>query len=226
MIRLAALALCVLSVLSLPSIIGATAINHSSSARAIAKTQYTKPHSLGDSYVFDSRHGWQSFNASNLHSKSRREPSKDVLNKKPSSGLMGLAQAIGTVINGLQGKGESKPVTITWYTGHDLLNPSCWANTAWAPTDMSFVCALTLEGWQNKFGCFSFIELCHGPTKCVFVRVVDTCAGCAAGTHHVDMTRGSFSQLADPEQGSLTVMARPATNPEEWFEDLWGPKEG
>ena len=66
--------------------------------------------------------------------------------------------------------------------------------------------------------------VCNGPKKCVFVRVVDTCAGCAAGSKHVDLTKAAFSQLADIDKGVLTVQMRQATDPKTWYEDLWGPK--
>ena len=56
-------------------------------------------------------------------------------------------------------------------------------------------------------------EVCHGTSKCVFVRVVDTCAGCKAGSHHVDLTRGAFSSLASLDVGTLSVNMRIATLP-------------
>ncbi|KAJ7129788.1 hypothetical protein C8R44DRAFT_873006 [Mycena epipterygia] len=238
MSRLVSLALYALCITSLSAITGVTAISHSHSttspARAIAKNKYTTSHSLGDSYAFDSRDGWQTFNASNLPYKYRGESPKNDLrnNKRASSKLesalkqaLTIVQDVGKVFNGLKGIGKPEPVVITWYTGHDLLNPSCWPKTAWAPTDESFVCALTLQGWKNKPECFRFLELCNSPTKCVYVRVVDTCAGCAKTSHHVDLTKGPFGQLASLDEGTLTVQLRMASEPEEWFEDLWGPQE-
>lgn len=62
--------------------------------------------------------------------------------------------------------------------------------------------------------------VCTGPKKCVYVRVVDTCAGCAAGSKHVDLTRAAFTQLAHVDEGVLTVQMRPATDPTEWFVSL------
>ncbi|KAL1944243.1 hypothetical protein VTO73DRAFT_3428 [Trametes versicolor] len=136
-----------------------------------------------------------------------------------------LTGGLNKVINTLKGIGKPEPVTITWYTGHDLLNPSCWDNTPWHPSDGSFAAALTMEGWTTKPSCFKFLELCHQPTKCVFVRVVDSCAGCAKGSKHVDLTKAAFSSLADLDTGLLTVQMRPATDPKDgWLEDLWGPK--
>ncbi|KAJ7047470.1 hypothetical protein C8F04DRAFT_9245 [Mycena alexandri] len=247
--RLASLALFALCIISLPAIASASAI-HSTSSREIARSKYTKSHSLGDSYTFDPRDGWQAFNATNLDYKYRREPSK----KKTSTGekqnsifkslTTSFSTTLNSAINGLKGLGRpEKGVVITWYTGHDLLNPSCWANTPWAPTvfftvlhpiffllrafikDESFVCALTLQGWDEKPKCFKFLELCVSPKKCVFVRVVDTCAGCAAGSKHVDLTRSAFSQLADLDEGITTVQYRPASKPTQWFEEIWGPEE-
>jgi expansin (peptidoglycan-binding protein) len=59
-------------------------------------------------------------------------------------------------------------------------------------------------------------KVCNGPTKCVFVRVVDSCAGCAAGSQAVDLTKAAFSQLADINEGRLEVQMRSATTPRQW----------
>ncbi|KAJ7667923.1 expansin family protein [Mycena polygramma] len=227
--RLFSLALFALSIVSLPATTTASAISHGTSSRAIAKSKYSESHSLGDSYTFDPRDGWQTLNASSLHYKYRRESTKKKKTAvaKPKSGantLFGLAQAVDTVWNGLKGLGKTERVVVTWYTGHDLKNPSCWSNTNWAPTDESFVCALTLQGWLNKPQCFSFLELCNGPKACVFVRVVDTCAGCAKASHHVDLTQAPFSRLASLNEGVAQMNVRPASEPNEWFEEMWGPK--
>ena len=102
--------------------------------------------------------------------------------------------------------------------------------------------ALTLSGWDDQPKCFKFMEresastaptghkqipflVCNGPSKCVFVRKVDTCAGCAPGSHHVDLTKAAFSELASLDKGTLNVQMRQATEPDQWFEDLWGPKK-
>ena len=58
--------------------------------------------------------------------------------------------------------------------------------------------------------------VCNGPTKCVFVRVVDSCAGCADGSQAVDLTKAAFSQLADINEGRLEVQMRLATTPSQW----------
>ncbi|KAG8891520.1 hypothetical protein FRB99_003547 [Tulasnella sp. 403] len=134
-----------------------------------------------------------------------------------------LEQTVSNTVDDLKGVGSPQDVVITWYTGQDLQHPSCWANSNWAPSDESFACALTLEGWTTKPSCFKFLELCNGPDKCIFVRVVDTCAGCQKGSKHVDLTKAAFSQLASLDDGKLTVQMRIATDPTTWYEDLWGP---
>ncbi|KAI9000917.1 hypothetical protein BD414DRAFT_379025, partial [Trametes punicea] len=159
-------------------------------------------------------------------SKKVSEKAAKATPKKLTSSAGGvLSGSLSKVINSIKGIGKSEPVTITWYTGHDLLNPSCWDNTDWHPTDGSFAAALTLEGWATKPKCFKFLELCHTAQKCVYVRVVDSCAGCAKGSKHVDLTKAAFSSLADLDEGLLTVQMRQATDPVDgWLEDLWGPK--
>ncbi|KAF7331837.1 DPBB-1 domain-containing protein [Mycena kentingensis (nom. inval.)] len=190
-----------------------------SSVRAIAKSKYTTAHSLGDSYTFDARDGWQSFNASDLAYKYRRAKPNSAPPKN-----QGVVSKLLAAFAGLGGIGEANKAIITWYTGHDLENPSCWPNTKWKPTDKSFCCATTLVGWKNKPKCFDFVEVCNGHSKCTFCRIVDTCAGCAKASHHLDMTQAAFTQLASLDEGLLTVQMRPATQPKEWHEDLWGPE--
>ncbi|PPQ64718.1 hypothetical protein CVT24_008345 [Panaeolus cyanescens] len=227
--------------LYLPIVIGRP--DSTNRRKAVIRNRYTTAHSLGDGYLFDARDGWEGVNVTNLEYKYRRHISAEASNsnalslaprdKKPSSkesaksvnaGAGGIVAVISQLFKGLKGIGKPEPVTITWYTGHDLQNPSCWKNGEWAPTDQSFVAALTLDGWSNKPKCFKFLELCHTHKKCVFVRVVDTCAGCAAGSKHVDLTRAAFGQLADFDEGVLQVQLRSATEPSDWLEDIWGPK--
>lgn len=150
----------------------------------------------------------------------------DEDHEQGGSGLaIDVAGDLGSTVDDLKGTGKPEDVIITWYTGQDLKNPSCWPHSKWAPTDESFACAVTLEGWDSKPDCFKFLELCNGSSKCIFVRVIDTCAGCKKGSKHVDLTKAAFSQLADLETGKLTVQMRLATTPLDWFEDLWGPQE-
>ncbi|KAG1755803.1 hypothetical protein EDB19DRAFT_1625182, partial [Suillus lakei] len=132
-------------------------------------------------------------------------------------GFLGtVVSSLASIFAGCIGKGSSEGVTITWYTGHDLENPSCWSNGEWAPTvSMRLHGAVTLDGWTTKPQCFKFIELCNGKT-CIYIRVVDTCAGCAKGSRHVDLTKAAFSQLAALDEGVLTVQMRQATDPDNW----------
>ncbi|CAK5275588.1 unnamed protein product [Mycena citricolor] len=214
--------------------VNAASVSHtglqSSSARAAAGSKYTKAHSLGDSYKFDPRDGWRTLNASDAQYKYRRDkaPALKANDKSKAVGPLKTisdgVQVLSGIWKGLKGIGSPSSVTITWYTGHDLLNPSCWAKTDWAPTDQSFVCAVTMEGWTDKPQCFKFIEICNKPQKCIFVRVVDTCAGCRTGSQHLDLTRRGFAELADLDTGILTVSWREASGPDDWSEDLWGPK--
>ncbi|OBZ76632.1 hypothetical protein A0H81_04002 [Grifola frondosa] len=275
MARVTLISTLLLTVLSLvPFLTTATAADISAFQAALER-RYTTAHSLGDTYQFDPRDGWQTVNVSNLqykynhlddsldtadsshgghlstrtNNKSKSKPkskakpyAKTQSNAKPhanaktqsdakvsnsasSKALNVIGSSFKSIINSIKAIGASEPVTITWYTGHDLLNPSCWDNPSWAPTDNSFACALTLEGWTNKPKCFGFLELCNTPKKCVFVRVVDSCAGCAKGSKHVDLTQAAFKQLADLRTGLLTVQMRAATQPNGgWLKELWGPE--
>ncbi|KAF8760251.1 Secreted protein [Rhizoctonia solani] len=200
--------------------------NHGSKVQ----TGDTKSHSYSSSYEFHSADGWQSVPVSNLSYKygndtnvrsrsdqkrRQRSETKRGVKVDVSADIFGgsVGHAVGEAWNELRGIGKAQGVTITWYTGEDLQNPSCWPESDWAPTDASFACALTLEGWNNKPGCFKFLELCNGPDKCIFVRVVDTCAGCKKGSRHVDLTKAAFAALADLDIGILTVQMRMATSP-------------
>ncbi|KAF9263505.1 hypothetical protein L218DRAFT_835465, partial [Marasmius fiardii PR-910] len=181
-----------------------------------SRSFYSRSHSLGDSYTFDPRDGWRSVNVSDMSYKYRRDlqPSLQI---EPKASSKSHTEALLDPLSVKPGEhfritGDSEPVTITWYTGEDLKNPSCWLQSVWAPTDKSFVCAVTLEGWTDKPQCFKFLELCNGPDKCVFVRVVDTCAGCEKGSRHVDLTKAAFAALADLDTGRLEdVQMRPAS---------------
>ncbi|KAF8076283.1 Non-catalytic module family EXPN protein [Lyophyllum atratum] len=213
-----------------------SAANTASTARAISQSKYSRAHSLGDDYKFDARDGWETINATDLQYKYRRDEQSlndnstdnQQLERRVPGGDLGLGKTIGGVISnvwkGMKAIGNPETVTITWYTGHDLKNPSCWAQGHWAPTDRSFACATTLRGWHDRPQCFKFLELCNTPKKCVFVRVVDSCAGCKEGSRHIDLTRAAFGQLAAFDDGVLNVQLRGATEPEQWYEDLWGPK--
>ncbi|OCB87538.1 hypothetical protein A7U60_g5443 [Sanghuangporus baumii] len=224
-----------LSLTSASTLFLALFLAHTTSATSIQhhpdtelREYYTRSHALANDYHFDPRE-WEAVNVTDLSYKydqatpvkREHKPKSGKSNKNSAGTLFGLTDALKA---GLKAIGGAEKVEITWYTGHDLLNPSCWSNTDWAPTDDSFACALTLDGWLSQPKCFKFLELCNGPSKCVFVRKVDSCAGCAPGSKHVDLTKGAFSQLADPNEGVLNVMMRQSTDPHVWLEELWGPK--
>lgn len=206
----------------------------SNAARAIARSKYTTPHSLGDTYSFDPRDGWEHVNLTDLSYKYAAREQVTTLaaeedhgtKSKRSDLVISIKGVADQVWKGFKGFGKKQDATITWYTGQDLEHPSCWPNTPWAPTDKSFAAAVTMEGWNTRPECFRFLELCNTPKKCVFVRVIDTCAGCKKGSRHLDLTKAAFGALADFDQGILTAQYRPATDPAGWFEDLWGPKVG
>lgn len=69
------------------------------------------------------------------------------------------------------------------------------------------------------YGSYLTTIVCNGPSKCIFVRVVDTCAGCAEGSHHVDLTQAAFKKLASLDTGILNVNMRLASLPESapWY---------
>src|SRR5260221_9392267 len=81
-------------------------------------------------------------------------------------------------------------------------------------------------GYQNDCNVvrLTLNAVCHTPQKCVFVRVVDTCAGCAPGTRHIDLTKAAFGQLGKLDDGRLPVRYRQATEPDTWsvFHHLFG----
>ncbi|KAF8605290.1 hypothetical protein BDV93DRAFT_521628 [Ceratobasidium sp. AG-I] len=196
-----------------------------------------RTHVYDPKYDFSARDGWETIPITDLSYKygnttrTRSEPAtqkrqrSDVKRGVGANVLGGtISHALGETWNSLKGAGKAQGVTITWYTGEDLQNPSCWPESDWAPTDASFACALTLQGWTTKPSCFKFLELCNGPDKCIFVRVVDTCAGCKKGSKHVDLTKSAFAELADLDVGILTVQMRMASNPQVWHTNLWGPK--
>ncbi|KAK9900506.1 hypothetical protein P389DRAFT_207992 [Cystobasidium minutum MCA 4210] len=133
--------------------------------------------------------------------------------------------------HGKRQEGESFMSIITWYTGNDLLDPSCITEGKWSPTDESMIAAVTLN-WPNKPPCGSFLELrktkkdppSPSPTPSaatsgngkqqsppppprvdsIIVRVMDSCAGCKAGVPHVDLTKAGFRALYALDVGYVT----------------------
>ncbi|KAG2146728.1 hypothetical protein DEU56DRAFT_978594 [Suillus clintonianus] len=193
----------------------------------ISNLNYKYPASSHKDHSFHRalRRSSQSNTSASTGTSKYREKSAKTSNTTTTTGFLGtVVQSLASIFAGCIGKGVPQGVTITWYTGHDLENPSCWSNGGWAPTDKSFVGAVTLEGWATRPQCFKFIELCNGKSKCIFARIVDTCAGCAKGSRHVDLTRAAFTELANLDEGVLTVQMRQATDPDNWDNDLWGPQ--
>jgi hypothetical protein len=130
-----------------------------SPARAISESKYTTAHSLGDEYKFDPRDGWETVNVTNLDYKYKRGSENDLNDRAGGKGVgAAISGLVKNIWKGLKGIGDKEAVTITWYssisiilifvlptvilifcafhryTGHDLENPSCWANGKWAPT--------------------------------------------------------------------------------------------
>jgi len=179
---------------------------------------HPRGHVYPESYTFDARDGWGDITVRNSSS------SGSPLRRSTSSSGRRCAARSTSNDEGLEPEGASQEVKITYYNGVDLLNPSCWASIGWAPTDESYVCALTISGWSDKPECFDFIELCHD-TDCAFVRVVDSCAGCEG--QHVDLTEAPFKQIAGAlAVGEMMVKMRKAVSskPNNWDLSLWGPE--
>lgn len=126
-------------------------------------------------------------------------------------------------------------VLITWYNGPDLLNPSCFPDSAnWAPSDHSMVAATTIK-WAGKPPCGSFVKVHHhsDPDKHIVVRIVDSCAGCATNTAHLDLTTGAFQKLYDQDVGMVEglkarIVPCPPGIDEDWNEEViarYGPRK-
>ncbi|KAF8631561.1 hypothetical protein AX15_002315 [Amanita polypyramis BW_CC] len=97
---------------------------------ALQRSRYSKAYSLGDSYNFDPRDGWQFVNISNraykdnqiqaqyLNSRDYKNPQRG--NKPKGTKQEGLADHFANflddVFRRLKGLGSFTPVTITWYT--------------------------------------------------------------------------------------------------------------
>lgn len=136
-------------------LIGFSLISVSQAARfgtpeVLSEMPYARAHSLGISYKFHERDGWEAVNISTLLSP-RSLSGTHTLNSSlplPEAGPPSLASkrtenpsladtlvhTVNSVWNGLRAFGHSEKVKITWYTGQDLENPSCWAEPTWAPT--------------------------------------------------------------------------------------------
>jgi len=116
----------------------------------LSEMGYARAHSLGANYEFHEAHGWESVIVSNprfprslsgmeatntsLQLHGTGQPSLATKRTKKPSLADTLVHTINSAWNGLRGFGTSEEVKITWYTGQDLQNPSCWAEPTWAPT--------------------------------------------------------------------------------------------
>lgn len=127
-------------------------------------------------------------------------------------------------------KGATIPTTITWYTGHDLLNPYCGRKSKWAPTDESLVIAVT-QKWDKRPACGEFLEISilandgRRKGKSVIARVVDLCGGCKPGISHADLSKAAFTRLFNLDVGIVSGLAmRKVAPPKKWSNKLYGPR--
>jgi hypothetical protein len=183
MLRIATFITAALLFLSARAAVPASSPAHTDAPPSLIERRYARAHSLGDDYIFNPRDGWTNVTTSNLLYKYATPRADDVgphidtaADGLVARGVQALSDTLKSLFKGLKGTGKPEDVVITWYTGHDLENPSCWANTNWAPTvcnstitrvpcrllreqqDESFACALTMEGWEEKPACFKFLE--------------------------------------------------------------------
>ncbi|PLW30279.1 hypothetical protein PCANC_23356 [Puccinia coronata f. sp. avenae] len=128
-------------------------------------------------------------------------------------------------------KGAIIQTKITWYTGHDLLNPYCAQKSGWTPTDNSMIIAVTQE-WKQRPKCGDFFELTvvdkHSGQvgKSVIARVVDLCGGCAPQVAHADLSKAAFTKLFNLDVGVVSGLAmRKVAPPKKWNKDLYGPRK-
>ncbi|KAH9820721.1 secreted protein [Melampsora americana] len=127
-------------------------------------------------------------------------------------------------------KGATIPTTITWYTGHDLLNPYCGRKSKWAPTDEALVIAVT-QKWDKRPACGEFLEISivandgRRKGKSVIARVVDLCGGCKPGISHADLSKAAFTRLFNLDVGIVSGLAmRKVAPPKKWSNKLYGPR--
>ncbi|CAO1625189.1 unnamed protein product [Parajaminaea phylloscopi] len=115
-------------------------------------------------------------------------------------------------------------IQVTWYGAHDLLAPSC-GDGSWNPNDNSYIGAV--GQWPGKPKCGEYVNICNekGKTKCITVRIVDSCAACR--DNHIDLTKGAFSELAGSgglDEGVVDNLSLyKANTPNPFNTDLFGP---
>jgi hypothetical protein len=113
-----------------------------------------RQHSYSPSYALEARDGWSTVTMTDLPykyansssssvsaSSSLDSPPEDVnrmVKRKKKDAVDSLADGVTGLAKGvksaLKAWGKAQKVIITWYTGYDLRNPSCWPDTDWAPT--------------------------------------------------------------------------------------------
>ncbi|KAG0140519.1 hypothetical protein CROQUDRAFT_69275 [Cronartium quercuum f. sp. fusiforme G11] len=164
---------------------------------------------------------------------SARKTSEIIVEKDPTTGTLLLPRnwdevkrSISStsqsfrhhVKRGARHVARSMSVVITWYTGHDLLNPSCVRQSSWAPTDSSMVGAVTIQ-WSNKPACGRFVRIRHHENKgkSIVVRIMDSCAGCASGSAHIDLTTGAFKKLYNLDVGLVSGLQAQMVNAPEGY---------
>lgn len=76
---------------------------------------------------------------SNASSKSKSKSKSKSNAGSATSKVSKVTSSFQKIVDSIKGVGKAEPVTITWYTGHDLENPSCWSNPGWAPTVYLFI---------------------------------------------------------------------------------------
>jgi hypothetical protein len=81
--------------------------------------------------------------------------------------------------------------------------------------------------WPGKPPCGSFVRIHHGTkkSKSIVVRIVDTCAGCASGSAHLDLTKAAFEKLYDQDVGMVEglkakVIPCPSKVEQDWNDDV------
>ncbi|OAV92490.1 hypothetical protein PTTG_06392, partial [Puccinia triticina 1-1 BBBD Race 1] len=164
-------------------------------------------------------------------SSSKQKPKNPKVDTKAISKAKGLSALLNSNQPQLDVmKGAIIQTKITWYTGHDLLNPYCAQKSGWTPTDSSLIIAVTQE-WKMRPKCGDFFELVVVDKhvgqvgKSVIARVVDLCGGCAPQVAHADLSKAAFTRLFNLDVGVVSGLAmRKVAPPKKWNVALYGPR--
>ncbi|PWN24458.1 hypothetical protein BDZ90DRAFT_210628, partial [Jaminaea rosea] len=119
-------------------------------------------------------------------------------------------------------------IKVTYYEKHDLLAPSCGTGS-WNPGNDALIGAV--GHWAGGPECGEFMNICNPKhpdgQKCLTVRVIDQCAGCAA--NHIDLTKTGFKALS-PSGGldegvvdNLKLYKVSDPSESDWNQALFGP---